>query len=109
MSLFSWWPVNEENECTIQVRNEYASDFLSLLKEWMQLCSSCSLVKSSVPPHPHLKVIDEVEEDENADESEDSGDDKRGENFEVEELLEVCYGDPNAVKKPGLYFKVLNH
>ncbi|NP_001289523.1 DNA (cytosine-5)-methyltransferase CMT3-like [Nicotiana sylvestris] len=89
-----------------QVRNEYASDFLSLLKEWVQLCSSFSLVKSNVPPHPHLKVTDEVEEDENDDESEDSGDDKKGEIFEVEEILEVCYGDPNAVKKPGLYFKV---
>ncbi|OIS96505.1 PREDICTED: DNA (cytosine-5)-methyltransferase CMT3-like [Nicotiana attenuata] len=89
-----------------QVRNEYASDFLSLLKEWVQLCSSCSLVKSNVPPHPHLKVTDEVEEDENDDESEDSGDNEEGEIFEVEEILEVCYGDPNAIKKPGLYFKV---
>lgn len=92
------------------MRNEYASDFLSLLKEWVQLCVSCSLIKGSVPPHPHLKVTDEVEEDEeNDDEGEDSGDDKDGENFEVEELLEVCYGDPKEINKSGLYFKVLNH
>ncbi|KAG5569083.1 hypothetical protein H5410_058849 [Solanum commersonii] len=95
------------NHPETQVRNEYASDFLSLLKEWVQLCVSCSLVKSSVPPHPHLKVIDEVEEDEeNDDEGDDSGDDNEGEIFEVEELLEVCYGDPKENNKPGLYFKV---
>lgn len=92
------------------MRNEYASDFLSLLKEWLQLCVSCSLVKSIVPPHPHLKVIDEVEEEDSSDdEDEDSSDDKEGEIFEVEELLEVCYGDPKENNKPGLYFKVLNH
>ncbi|XP_059287851.1 DNA (cytosine-5)-methyltransferase CMT3-like [Lycium ferocissimum] len=89
-----------------QVRNEYASDFLSLLKEWVQLCVSCSLVKSSVPPHPLLKVTDEVDEEEDDDEGDDSDDVTEGEIFEVEELLEVCYGDPNNVNKPGLYFKV---
>ncbi|KAK7854677.1 dna (cytosine-5)-methyltransferase 1 [Quercus suber] len=26
--------------------------------------------------------------------------------FEVQNLLAVCYGDPNKIKKPGLYFKV---
>ncbi|KAK4355044.1 hypothetical protein RND71_027238 [Anisodus tanguticus] len=93
------------NHPETQVRNEYASDFLSLLKEWVQLCVSCSLVKSTVSPHPLLKVTDEVEE-ENVDEGEHSGDDKEGEIFEVGELLEVCYGDPNKVNKPGLYFKV---
>lgn len=28
------------------------------------------------------------------------------EEYEVEKLLDVCYGDPNEVKKVGLYFKV---
>lgn len=110
-SLFSGYCVNEENVCITQVRNEYASDFLLLLKEWEQLCVSCSLVKSSVPPHPHLKVTDDVEKEENDDEDEDeeSGDDQGVEVFEVEELLEVCYGDPKEMNKPGLYFKVLNY
>ncbi|MCE3051047.1 hypothetical protein HAX54_048806 [Datura stramonium] len=93
------------NHPETQVRNEYASDFLSLLKEWVQLCVSCSLVKSDAPPHPHLKVIDEVEEEDD-DQDEVSGDDKDGEVFEVEELLEICYGDPKENDKPGLYFKV---
>ena len=26
--------------------------------------------------------------------------------FEVQDLLAVCYGDPNNLNKPGLYFKV---
>ncbi|CAN4094832.1 unnamed protein product [Withania somnifera] len=87
------------NHPETQVRNEFASDFLSLLKEWVKLCVSCSLVKSSSP-------LEEENEDEDEDEDDDTGDDQEGEIFEVEELLEVCYGDPKEMNKPGLYFKV---
>ncbi|CAN4110242.1 unnamed protein product [Withania somnifera] len=97
---------NSKGVKLVTVRNEYASDFLSLLKEWVQLCVSCSLLKSSFPAHPHLKATDEVEEEEDDGEDEDTGDDQEGEVFEVEELLEVCYGDPKELNKPGLYFKV---
>lgn len=97
----------------MQVRNESASDFLLLLKEWEQLCASCSLLKSNTPAHPMLKVgdVDEDEEDDDdgADEDGGSGDNDEGEIFEVEKILEVCYGDPNEIKKPGLYFKVFVH
>ncbi|KAJ8565164.1 hypothetical protein K7X08_007740 [Anisodus acutangulus] len=90
------------------VRNEAASDFLLLLKEWEQLCASCSLLKSDTPPHPLLKEENEEDDDDGGDEDEDegSGDEEEGEIFEVEEILEVCYGDPKEIKKPGLYFKV---
>ncbi|MCD7459836.1 hypothetical protein HAX54_042107 [Datura stramonium] len=96
------------NHPETQVRNEDAADFLLLLKEWEQLCASCSLLKGNTHPHPLLKVGDEVEEDDNdsGDEDEGSGDDEGGEIFEVEELLEVCYGDPKEIKKHGLYFMV---
>ncbi|GAB2279435.1 Alpha-1,3-mannosyltransferase cmt1, partial [Dionaea muscipula] len=37
--------------------------------------------------------------------AEDSTDD-HDEEFEVEKLLAICYGDPNEANKQGLYFKV---
>lgn len=91
------------------MRNESAEDFLLLLKEWEQLCASCSLLKSNTPTHPLLKVGDaNVEDDDEGADDDDggSGDEDEGEIFEVEEILEVCYGDPKEIKKPGLYFKV---
>ncbi|XP_049389110.1 DNA (cytosine-5)-methyltransferase 1-like [Solanum stenotomum] len=96
------------NHPETEVRNESAEDFLLLLKEWEQLCASCSLLKSNTAAHPLLKVGDEDVEndDDRADDDGGSGDDDEGEIFEVEEILEVCYGDPNEIKKPGLYFKV---
>ncbi|PHU29574.1 DNA (cytosine-5)-methyltransferase 1 [Capsicum chinense] len=96
------------NHPETEVRNEYAADFLLLLKEWEQLCASCSLLKHNTHPHPLLKEGDEDEEDDNdgGDEDEGLGDDEGGEIFEVEELLQVCYGDPKEIKKPGLYFMV---
>ncbi|XP_055819015.1 DNA (cytosine-5)-methyltransferase CMT3-like isoform X1 [Solanum dulcamara] len=98
------------NHPETEVRNESASDFLLLLKEWEQLCASCSLLKSNTTAHPMLKVgdVDDDEEDDDDGASEDggSGDNEEGEIFEVEKILEVCYGDPNEIKKPGLYFKV---
>uniref|UniRef100_A0A0V0IPX9 DNA (cytosine-5-)-methyltransferase n=1 Tax=Solanum chacoense TaxID=4108 RepID=A0A0V0IPX9_SOLCH len=96
------------NHPETEVRNESAEDFLLLLKEWEQLCASCSLLKSNTAAHPLLKVGDEDVEndDDRADDDGGSGDDDEGEVFEVEEILEVCYGDPKEIKKPGLYFKV---
>ncbi|XP_060196738.1 DNA (cytosine-5)-methyltransferase CMT3-like [Lycium barbarum] len=94
------------NHPETEVRNEAASDFLLLLKEWEQLCASCSLLKSNTPPHPLLKVEDEEEDNDGGDEDEGSGDVEEGEIFEVQEISEVCYGDPKEIKKPGLYFKV---
>lgn len=45
------------------------------------------------------------------DEEDEDGDDgspvPRGE-FEVKKLVAICYGDPNEINKPGLYFKVSN-
>ncbi|TMX03560.1 hypothetical protein EJD97_015750 [Solanum chilense] len=97
------------NHPETEVRNESAEDFLLLLKEWEQLCASCSLLKSNTPAHPLLKVGDaNVEDDDEGADDDDggSGDEDEGEIFEVEEILEVCYGVPKEIKKPGLYFKV---
>lgn len=94
------------------MRNETAENFLSLLKEWAKLCEEFVLNGSESSDSD----MDDGEEanDEVMDDSSDS------EVFEVEKLLEVCYGNPNKDKKKskkdkekasedeklGLYFKV---
>lgn len=78
-----------------QVRNEEADNFLSLLKEWVNLCKNFSVAKL----HQSLEVDGEEEEDDNS--PVPSGE------FEVGKLLAICYGDPNKLKKSGLHFKVI--
>ncbi|CAH9119436.1 unnamed protein product [Cuscuta epithymum] len=97
-----------KNHPETNVRNEPAEDFLSLLKEWQQLCVSCLLIKSSCPPHPHLNLSSNEEEEENDDDDnvDESNVDGVDEVYEVEHILDVCYGDPKELKKPGLYFKI---
>lgn len=89
-----------------QVRNELAEDFLNLLKAWAKLCEEFSLLGTE-RPDADLDV-DEDDADDKVDDmtNEASEDLSDSEEFEVERLLAVCYGDPNEVKKPGLYFKV---
>jgi DNA (cytosine-5)-methyltransferase 1 len=79
--------------CEIQVRNEPAENFLSLIKEWEKLCEEFVFK----PPESAESDVDDDEEPENQSDSEE---------FEVEKFLSICYGDPNEAKKPGLYFKV---
>lgn len=89
-----------------QVRNESAENFLFLLKEWEKLCASYSLFESNIAPHPFLKLTteeDEVEDEEEDDNSEGDGD---SEVFEVEEVLDMCYGDPKESDSTGLYLKI---
>lgn len=87
-----------------QVRNEAAEDFLCLLKEWKKLCIEFGVLGSKQNEDESSEVISsECDEDEsNCNKSSVS----RGE-FEVQRLLNICYGDPNKVQKPGLYFQVL--
>ena len=85
-----------------QVRNEPAEDFLNLIKAWAKLCEEFALLGSE-----RSDSDPDMDEDENeAVQKEESGNQSDLEEFEVEKLLAVCYGDPNGVKKPGLYFKV---
>ncbi|RHN51094.1 putative DNA (cytosine-5-)-methyltransferase [Medicago truncatula] len=100
------------NHPQTHVRNETAENFLSLLKEWAKLCEEFVLNGSESSDSD----MDDGEEanDEVVDDSSDS------EVFEVEKLLQVCYGNPNKDKKKskkdkekasedeklGLYFKV---
>ncbi|KAL5732154.1 DNA (cytosine-5-)-methyltransferase [Ranunculus cassubicifolius] len=88
------------NHPEAQVRNESAADYLSLLKEWALLCEKFSPETSNLPM-PDIEPMSDEDEEEAEDDSGDSG-----EIFVVEQLLEICYGDPKDIKKPGLYFKV---
>ncbi|KAL5786855.1 hypothetical protein ACOSP7_003804 [Xanthoceras sorbifolium] len=115
----------KKNHPETQVRNEAAEDFLSLLKEWSNLCQK--FARDKEPDQSSDLVIKEEEEEEEEkeegekeEEEEEEGEkeEKEEENendddssvsdgeFEVEKLLAVCYGDPNKVKKPGVHFKV---
>ncbi|WCJ42232.1 DNA (cytosine-5)-methyltransferase 1 [Euphorbia peplus] len=99
------------NHPETQVRNETAEDFLSLLKEWEKLCRKFSLFGSEEENPEHSS--DSASDDEESNEEEEKEEEGRKRNaaeteeiFEVEKLLGMCYGDPNKIKQPGLYFKV---
>ncbi|XP_071731251.1 DNA (cytosine-5)-methyltransferase CMT3-like [Rutidosis leptorrhynchoides] len=90
------------NHTETQVRNEAAEDFLHLLKEWHKLCEFFELLGTERVEDPHVKS-----EESDSEKKEDTNDDpNEEEEFEVQELLEVCYGDPNKTKKRDIYFKV---
>lgn len=82
-----------------QVRNEAADDYLCLLKEWEMLVRELEEFDSN------MGVVDASNDDESSD---DDDCPIPSEVFEVERLLDVVYGDPNNVKKPGLYFQVFH-
>jgi DNA (cytosine-5)-methyltransferase 1 len=77
------------------VRNEKAEDFLSLLRHWDALCKKYDVHNSN--SLPRTSNNDEDDENENLPEG----------TFEVEKLVDICYGDPNSTGKAGLWFKVL--
>ncbi|XP_047330828.1 DNA (cytosine-5)-methyltransferase CMT3 [Impatiens glandulifera] len=90
------------NHPETQVRNEFAEDFLNLLKEWLKLCDSFNLTGKNRSDVQYVKP--ETEDDEDTDD-----DDKANNNeeiFEVDEILEICYGDPSDRKNQGLFYKV---
>ncbi|XP_061346031.1 putative DNA (cytosine-5)-methyltransferase CMT1 [Gastrolobium bilobum] len=94
------------NHPETQVRNEPAENFLNLLKAWAKLCEKFSLLGSERSDSNPDMDEDEVDDKVGDTNKKDSGNASDSEEFEVEKLLAVCYGDPNDVKKPGLYFKV---
>lgn len=91
-----------------QVRNEAAEDFLKLLKEWRKLCLKFSLISSTDPTESISDLKDEEDGDESddADENDSDGSEIPPEEFEVEEFLAICFGDPKEVKASSLHLKV---
>ncbi|KAL3824717.1 hypothetical protein ACJIZ3_020746 [Penstemon smallii] len=89
----------KSNHPHTEVRNEDAEDYFVLLKEWENLCKKFNVLRSKeVDFEPcgtdsdDSEIIDELE--------------VPSEEYEVEKLIAICYGDPNNLKKRGLHFKV---
>lgn len=79
------------------MRNEKAEDFLALLIEWEKLCEKYHVIGN--------QVKDEI--DSNGLDGEELNDPKvPNDEFEVDKLVGICYGDPSDIGKIGLKFKV---
>ncbi|GKV21739.1 hypothetical protein SLEP1_g31691 [Rubroshorea leprosula] len=91
------------NHPETQVRNESAEDFLSLMKEWKKLCTYFCLDKSESSEEQVFNPFG-LQDDRGDDEQSDSDNDS--EVFEVEKILDICYGDPKEMGETGLYLKV---
>ncbi|KAL1121193.1 hypothetical protein V6Z11_D01G215800 [Gossypium hirsutum] len=110
------------NHPETKVRNEAAEDFLCLLKEWEKLCQKFSLLEPNKPSETVSSETGEEDDDDDdgqgceeekeqeqeqeKERQDDSSSEDSSEEFEVERLLDICFGDPNKAKKRGLYFKV---
>ncbi|KAJ0812135.1 putative DNA (cytosine-5-)-methyltransferase [Helianthus annuus] len=103
VDLFTKWAVdaNEDaceslrlNHPDTQIRNESASDFLDLIKEWDKLCKKYPVKKRTrhVPPDDVIpsKEHNVVPKDE----------------YEVEKVVDICYSELSGSSKRGLKFKV---
>ncbi|KAM3229351.1 hypothetical protein ACQJBY_060300 [Aegilops geniculata] len=106
VNLVTRWAVDDDevacesfrmNHPETRVRNETTDDFLELLKEWQKLCK---------------QYVKESEVKDNADAITEfvngTPDDSAvpPEELEVWKLVDICFGDPNNVRKRCLYFKV---
>ncbi|KAL6624503.1 hypothetical protein ACP70R_031824 [Stipagrostis hirtigluma subsp. patula] len=86
------------NHPETRVRNETTDDFLELLREWEKLCKTYVKLRSKVKGRSNVltqsnnKTLDYST--------------VPPEEFEVWKLVDICFGDPNCIKKRGLYFKV---
>ncbi|KAK4433200.1 DNA (cytosine-5)-methyltransferase CMT2 [Sesamum alatum] len=86
------------NHPETQIRNESAEDFLDLLKEWDCMCKryGSHQVKELRP-----RIIGATGEEKRS-----KMEQKNSDEYEVEKLVDVCYGDPTETGKRGLKFKV---
>ncbi|KAM0930202.1 hypothetical protein ACQ4PT_000981 [Festuca glaucescens] len=87
----------KHNHPRTQVRNEKAENFLKLLQEWDTLCKEYDVHNSTCLPR--------ISNDDDGDENGVNEPLPEG-TFEVEKLVDLCYGDPNNIEIDGLWFKV---
>ncbi|CAF2148535.1 hypothetical protein HID58_000984 [Brassica napus] len=90
------------NHPQTQVRNDSAGDFLQLLKEWGKLCKR--YVRNN--GHTTDTLNPENSTKEATESSSSTEDDSEPEEYEVEKLVDICYGDPDKTGERGLKFKV---
>ncbi|XP_030535460.1 DNA (cytosine-5)-methyltransferase CMT2-like isoform X2 [Rhodamnia argentea] len=90
------------NHPETHIRNEGAAEFLKLLKEWEKLCKKFA-VNSVDGMHGLRENNCRVTRCHGS--PADVADTPKDE-YEVSSLVNICYGDPNEIGKPGLHFKV---
>ncbi|KAG7621025.1 S-adenosyl-L-methionine-dependent methyltransferase [Arabidopsis suecica] len=90
------------NHPNTQVRNDAAGDFLQLLKEWDKLCKR--YVFNNDQRTDTLRSVNSTKE--TSESSSSSDNDSDSEEYEVEKLVDICFGDPDKTGKNGLKFKV---
>ncbi|WOK92714.1 DNA (cytosine-5)-methyltransferase 1-like [Canna indica] len=89
------------NHTKTQVRNENADDFCSLLKEWEKLCKRyCGNISKQKDSYSEVSKVKALVRNAGS-----HSKTRKGE-YEVSKLVDICYGDPSNVGKPGLRFKV---
>ncbi|KAH6754998.1 chromomethylase 2 [Perilla frutescens var. hirtella] len=86
------------NHPNTQIRNEAAEDFLDLLKEWDRMCGRFGKYADKELRSKIFREADEVKKSKLNQESSCE--------YEVERLVDICYGDPSDTGKRGLKFKV---
>ncbi|KAK4480563.1 hypothetical protein RD792_013641 [Penstemon davidsonii] len=86
------------NHPKTQIRNESGEDFLDLLKEWDRMCKNYMTYEER---ELKSRVTREADKDKRS-----KADKKNSCEFEVEKLVDICYGDPNETGKRALMFKV---
>ncbi|KAL0687712.1 hypothetical protein Bca4012_087389 [Brassica carinata] len=93
------------NHPQTQVRNDSAGDFLQLLKEWGKLCKR--YVRNNGHTTDTLNPGNSTKEA--TESSSSTEDDSEPEEYEVEKLVDICYGDPDKTGERGLKFKELSN
>ncbi|KAK8650343.1 hypothetical protein V6N13_139988 [Hibiscus sabdariffa] len=83
------------------VRNEAASDFLQLLKEWEKLCKRYRVDNVERTYPSRSRTSNTVGNNDNPAKDADSSNE-----LEVSGLVDICYGDPDNTGNHGLKFKV---
>ncbi|XP_010449422.1 PREDICTED: DNA (cytosine-5)-methyltransferase CMT2-like [Camelina sativa] len=91
------------NHPNTKVRNDAAGDFLLLLKEWDRLCKRYVLNNNDQRTDT-LRSVNSTKK--TSESSSSTDDDSDSDEYEVEKLVDICYGDPNKTGKIGLRFKV---
>ncbi|KAL6519679.1 hypothetical protein OROHE_017369 [Orobanche hederae] len=94
------------NHPETQVRNESAEDFLKLLKEWEKLCAYHLSSENNGSSSKDAELNGEKDDKADDDSEEDDAGADDSEVFEVDEILTMCYGDPNKKGKSELHFKI---
>ncbi|TVU47822.1 hypothetical protein EJB05_07431, partial [Eragrostis curvula] len=85
----------KRNHPRSKVRNEKAENFLALLQEWDALCKKYVVHTSNTLASDASQSL-----------SDDEDEPLPRDTYEVEKLVDICYGDPNSTENVGLWFKV---